>query len=125
MKKILIFILPLLLTFCRPTIKKKDIEVIPIYLKEFNITFLPDSCNCKMSIDLIEKKGKLDIELLTCDGKLNFKELDSLGRLIAQGSYIASLDTLKRYSVGKSVINDTITTTVLKYFQPIATNNLR
>lgn len=122
MKKIIILILPLFFTSCRRT-NKENASTIPIFLKEFNVTFLPDSCVCKMEVELLEKKGKLKVDLLTCDGKLNFKEIDSSGRVITEGSYTASLDTLKKYSTGKSVINDSLTIAIEKYFQPIATSN--
>ena len=95
-------------------------EMVEIYLKEFGVYFLPDSCQCKMEVETYgEARGKLLIDLLSCKGKMNVRQVDSKGKLVAEAIYEESLDTLKRYSVGRSAVIDTSTLSVMKYFQPL------
>lgn len=93
-------------------------EYLQVYLKEFSIYFLPDSCVCKMNLDLSSKE-KMTINLFDCKGKMSFKIFNSKGKLTVEGFYINSLDTLRKYSIGKSAIDGSKKIEVMNYFQPL------
>jgi hypothetical protein len=94
--------------------------MLQVYLKEFDVFFLPNSCKGKQSIELIGGLGRLDAEIEDCRGKMKISQFDTLGTLMVQGYYINSLDTLKKYSIGKSAIDGSRHIHVLEYFQPLA-----
>ena len=61
----------------------------------------------------------MSIDLFECKGRMNFKVFNSKKKMIVQGSYINSLDTLKKYSTSRSAINGNKRIKVLSYFQPL------
>lgn len=95
-------------------------EILQIHLKEFDLYFLPDSCKGNLSIETGVDKRRLEINLLDCKGQLNLKLFDSTNNLVLKGQYLNSLDTLKKYSVGKSAIDGAKQLSLMKYFEPLA-----
>lgn len=93
-------------------------EYLQVYLKEFSIYFLPVDCVCNMNLDLFSKE-KMTIDLFDCKGRMSFKVFDSKGKLTLEGFYINSLDTLRKYSIGKSAIDGSKKVEVINYFQPL------
>lgn len=98
---------------------QKPINKVQIYLNEFDVYILPDSCNSKMHVKLPDNKGELRINLADCMGKMNVNQYDSSGNLILNCNYAPSLDTLKTYSYGKSAVTGQSKVTVLDFFQPL------
>ena len=121
----MLLVTPLLLVIlffsnCSQLKEEKKHDYTPIFLKEYSIYFEPDSCICKMKVDLdVSSKGKLMIDLFDCKGRMNFQCFDSTNKLIVEGSYINSLDTLKKYSIGRSAITDESKVDILSYFEPL------
>ncbi len=99
-------------------VSKQENEMIEVYLKEFSVYFSPDSCVCEMKVELYDT-AYLQISLSSCEGKMKFKQIHNRGNVLSEGEYMASLDTLKEYSIGKSAITGNRKISVLKYFQPL------
>lgn len=98
---------------------EKSSEIVQVYLKEFDTYFLPDSCQCKMIIKMPGKEGELRVDLQSCTGMMTVKQINSVGEIVVEGKYAPSLDTLKKYSIGKSAITGLREVTILNYFQPL------
>lgn len=99
--------------------KEINSDIVQIFLKEFNIYFSPDSCNCKMQIELPNQQGILKIAMTECKGTMQVLHFNLNNKLISDFKYSPSLDTFKRYSIGKSSINGIKKVFVLNYFQPL------
>jgi hypothetical protein len=94
-------------------------EYLQLYLKEFNVYITPNSCSGAMNVELSNGQGVLKVNLVDCKGKLIFKHYNSSGKLVVEGAYASSLDTLKRYTTGKSAIDGSRRISVYSYFQPL------
>ena len=96
-------------------------DPIEIYLKEFQVYFAPNNCDTQIVITLPGNKGRLEVTLFDCRGKMEFQHFDSTNTLVVHGFYSNSIDTLKKYSIGKSAIDNSKSIKVLKFFQPLPT----
>ncbi len=124
MKYVYVFLMVSFLFACnnkplKNKIKDTNFDILQIHLKEFDFYFLPDSCNCKMNMEIPGNTGRLKIDMQSCMGKMTVQEFDSSGKLVAEGYYAPSLDTLKKYPIGKSAINGARKVSVLSYFEPL------
>ena len=93
---------------------------LQVYLQEFDVYFYPDSCIGKTSISLLGEEGQLDADIADCKGKMKIRQFNKSGALMIEGFYENSLDTLKKYSIGKSAIDGTRGVSIMEYFQPLA-----
>lgn len=89
-----------------------------IYLKEYKIYFTPKKCK-DSTTQYLKDSSFIKINLFSCKGKMNIKEFDRNGTLLATGQYEASLDTLKEYVDVFDLLGELKEIKVYKYFQPI------
>ncbi|MFT3678675.1 MAG: hypothetical protein QM791_00295 [Ferruginibacter sp.] len=65
----------------------------------------------------------LKLTVKDCRGELSFDLTNKQGVKKMTGQYINGLDTLKKYSIGKSAITGELSRSIFKYFQPIPSGN--
>ena len=93
-------------------------ETTYLLLSELSSQYIKlSNCPADTILDLDTLLLKLSVK--DCRGELSFTLADKQGAKKMTGQYINGLDTLRKYSIGKSAITGERSRSILKYFQPI------
>jgi antitoxin component YwqK of YwqJK toxin-antitoxin module len=90
-----------------------------IIIEDYNIVLANIKSPCQSNIIEHTRDGKkITIQLLDCMGKMNLKVYRN-NKILEEGSYINSLDTLKGYVYKKTLGSFEKEIVVERYFQPL------
>lgn len=95
-----------------------------IYLEEYGYTLIVDK-KCKgIFLVTLSENRTIKINLFNCRGKMNVKCYGNTGKLLEVGSYIGSLDLLKKYVENITFSqrhpgHRKISIGIYKYYQPL------
>lgn len=117
----ILFALVVIMTSCNSSQKRKEVsksETTYLLLDDLTTQYL-ELYNCPVDSTFYLDSFELKLSIKDCRGELSFVLVDKQAHKKIIGQYVNGLDTLKKYSIGKSAITGEKSRYVLKYFQPI------